>query len=387
MVNGISQNYGYGNYYLDNIKYNPIQLQNSTNTTLFGGVEERKDNTADGKDDGSIGFWGATKNLAKGAWNFVTSPFKNDRGEWSLGSTLKSAAIAGAFVLGNALTGGALTPILLAGGAIAGVYGAGKAAYNIATAETDAQAEDAWQSMGSSTATIVATAVGAKGYAKAQATASGMTDAEITARYGGLKGIKNSVGKTFVDSYDNAKAAKTYLFGAKAKPATSTTAATPAVEGKVQQGWSAVKDAYNNSSKETWYGKAGDVAKQGKELLAENGEEFLIRNSETYGKNYFEAPDTKLTYTDKFNVLKETVTNIAKEQMLPQTGYQKGQGVWDNTKAIASNPLNIGIYSNLTSQTVKPDFYDSLSAEEQKQFDALPKEQQEQIKDTYYDLV
>ena len=122
-------------------------------------------------------------------------------------------------------------------------------------------------------------------------------------------------------------------------------------------------------------------------MLAENGEEFLIRNSETYGKNYFEAPDTKLTYTDKFNVLKETVTNIAKEQMLPQTGYQKGQGVWDNTKAIASNPLNIGIYSNLASQTVKPDFYDSLSAEEQKQFDALPKEQQEQIKDTYYDLV
>ena len=167
----------------DKTYFNPVQYQYQQ-PILTGGVSTtgndyaaRRDNTADGKDDGSIGFWGATKNMAKGVWNFLTSPFKNDKGEWSLGSTLKSLAIAGLFIAGNALTGGALTPILLAAGAIMGVGGAVKAGYNIATAKTDAEAEAAWQSMGSSAATLAATAVGAKGYAKAQASSAAEAEA------------------------------------------------------------------------------------------------------------------------------------------------------------------------------------------------------------------
>lgn len=386
MVNGIAQNYGYDNYYLTNTYYNPVQMQQGApnsvygtdNTTLTGSVEARKDNTEDGKDDGSIGFWGATKNLAKGAWNFLTSPFKNDKGEWSLGSTLKSVAIAGAFLVGNALTGGALTPILLATGAVAGVWGAGKAAYNIATAETDAQAEAAWQSMGSSAATIVATAAGAKGYAKAQATASGMSDAEITARYGGIKGIKNSVGKTFVDSYENLGKGKTYLFGS------SATATTPAVEGKVQQGWSAVKDAYNNSSKETWYGKTGEVLTKGKDAAVKKGQNWLTTNSNTYANA--QATGAEMTSTQKLEALNE-VRHALGRKFNAQVGIDTSKGITENAQAFVSNPQNIAIYTNATSQTVKPDFYDSLSAQEQAQFDALPKEQQEQIVDTYYSLV
>lgn len=367
MVNGIAQNYGYGNYYLNNSYYNPVQMQQGApnsvygtdnNITLTGGVEERKDNTADGKDDGSIGFWGATKNLAKGAWNFLTSPFKNERGEWSLKSTLKSAAIAGLFIAGNALTGGALTPILLAGGAIAGVWGAGKAAYNIATAETDAQAEAAWQSMGSSTATIVATAVGAKGYAKAQATASGMTDAEISARYGGLKGIKNSVGKTFVDAGSNIKAGAVKSWD----------------YSSVKLGQ--IRDAYKDGTLKT---KLSDKYHTTKDNIAEAYAETKDALSEARKAWKAMTPDER---KEVISNLKKSVKDYAKENI----GSNRKE-VWNTTKTVVSDPRNLAIHSNLASQTVKPDFYDSLSAEEQAQFDALPKEQQEQIKDTYYDLV
>ena len=364
MVNGIAQNYGYDNYYLTNSYYKPVQMQQgtATNTTLFGGVTEQKDNTADGKDDGSIGFWGATKNLAKGAWNFLTSPFKNDKGEWSLGSTLKSVAIAGAFLVGNALTGGALTPILLAGGAIAGVWGAGKAAYNIATAETDAQAEAAWQSMGSSAATIAATAVGAKSYAKSSAVAEGLD----ASKYDGVTGTFKAVGKTFVDSKDNIVA------GTKIGWNYGTT--------KFGQ----IKDAYNNSSKETWYGKAGEVLTKGRDAAVKKGQNWLTTNSKTYANA--QVTGAEMTSTQKLEALNE-VRHALGRKFNAQVGIDTSKGITENAQAFVSNPQNIAIYTNATSQTVKPDFYDSLSAQEQAQFDALPKEQQEQIKDTYYSLV
>ena len=373
MVNGIAQNYGYDNYYLTNTYYNPLQMQNATNTTLFGGVEEQKDNTADGKDDGSIGFGGAVKNLAKGAWNFVTSPFKNDRGEWSLGSTLKSAAIAGLFIAGNALTGGALTPILLAGGAIAGVYGAGKAAYNIATAETDAQAEAAWQSMGASTATIVTTAVGAKGYAKASARSAAEAEAlaggataeeaaqtgvQAASRYDGLSGVGRAMGKTFVDAGSNIKTG-------------------------AQIGLDYTK---------TKFGEVTEAYKDGT-LKAKVTDKYQT------AKNYVEnkVNDAKQVYTDKkdyWNGLtkdekKQVLAGLkdkVKEYVKENVGSDRKE-VWNTTKATLSNPRNLAIHSNLASQTAKPDFYDSLSTQEKAQFDSLPKEQREQIMDTYYDLV
>lgn len=364
------------------------EAENEELTSSLSG-NKAKTNIEENLDDGSIGFWGATKNLAKGAWNFLTSPFKNDRGEWSLLSTLKSAAIAGLFLAGNALTGGALTPILLATGAIAGVWGAGKAAYNIATAKTDAQAEAAWQSMGSSAATIATTVVGARSYAKSSAIAEGIEPN----KYNGLNGTARAVGKTFSDSYKNINSGRKYLFGQSAKEATINAdgtiaeAARPEIQGKVQQKFGQLKDSYNNSTKETWYGKAADVARQEKNAIQQKGKNFIAKNSDKYTKHITENPSKKITVKEKFNILTETVRNIAKKEFAPQLGYQKGKGFLGNTEAILTNPQNLAIHNNLTSQTVKPNFYDSLSKEEQEYYDSLTKEQQEQLEDIFYSMV
>ena len=375
MVSGI--NAGYYNPYqknmLEQTYYTPISQQNQT---LFGGVETtaHRDNTADGKDDGSIGFGGALKNMAKGVLNFVTSPFTDESGNFSLGKTLKSVAIAGAFVLGNALTGGALTPILLAGGALAGGIGAVKAGYNIATANTDAEAEAAWQSMGSSAATIAATVVGAKGYAKAQASsaaeaealASGATaeeaaqaGAQAAARYNGLSGAKNAVGRTFVDAGSNIKAG-------------------------LSKGW-------NYTS--TQFGKVTQAYKDGvlKDKVVAKGES-IVHDAKLYGRyarmkakglyNDWKSltPDqTKVVYAE----LKQTVKDAAKDHY-GTTRKQVLSTIGSDIKATATNPRNIGIHTYLTRQTFAPDFYDSLSKEEQAYFDSLPKEQREELEDLYY---
>lgn len=397
MVTGI-------NTYYDPYQYNMYNNQGPyatgirENVALFpeqnnNSLAARKDNTADGKDDGSIGFWGATKNMAKGVWNFVTSPFKNDKGEWSLGSTLKSLAIGALFVAGNALTGGALTPILLAGGAVMGTVGAVKAGYNIATAKTDAEAEAAWQSMGSSAATLATTAVGARSYARASAAASGMSEAEINSRYGSiLKGTKNSIGKTFVDSKNNLQAGKTYLFGQTAKEAvikdgTIVKEARPEIQGKVQQKWAQVKDNYNNSSKETWYGKTADVARNEYGAAVEKGKAVLADNSGVYKlANEKGLKFSEMTTKQKAAVVKQLRNSIAAKAKT-QLGIKKDAGYIKNAKAVATNPQNIGIHNWLTTQSFKPDFYDSLSKEEQAYFDTLPKEQREQLKDYYYSMI
>lgn len=393
MVSGINYGYDPYNQYYQYPSYSSPEMTyfNYQQPILTGGVTKtsdaftataKKDNTADGKDDGSIGFWGATKNLAKGAWNFVTSPFKNERGEWSLGSTLKSLAIGAAFVAGNIATGGALTPILLAAGVTFGTVSAVKAGYNIATAETDAQAEAAWQSMGSS-ATAVATSVfGARSYAKANG-----VDVK------GFKGTKDAVVKTFKDAGSSIKDGKTYLFGQKAKAevlnadGTVKTPARAEVTGKVQQKWGQVKDNYNNSSKDNWYGKTGEVISKEYAAAVEKGKSVIADNSSIYKS----ATESGIKFSDmttrqKAAVVKQLRNSIAAAAK-KQIGYDKNATLLDNAKAIATNPQNIGIHNALVSNTVKPNFYDSLSKEEQAYFNALPKAQREQFEDYFYSMV
>lgn len=353
MVSGI--NAGYYNpyqtgYMLDKTQMTPVSYGTPTFTAgvsqdvrFDAPPQEKKDATADGKDDGSIGFWGATKNLLKGAWNFLTSPFKNEKGEWSLWSTIKSAAIAAAFVAGNVVTGGALTPILLAAGTVAGVWGAGKAAYNIATAETDAQAEAAWQSMGSSAATIAATAVGAKGYAKGSAAANGVD----AARYEGARGTLRAVGRTFTDSGRNMKAGWDY---------------STAKFGQVTQ---AYKDGVLKDKLVAKYDSA-------------------VHDAQVYGR--YARIKAKSAYRDVKAMTgaerKEAAIQFVKDKL----GSNRAE-VWANTKAAATNPENIGIHTYLTKQSFAPDFYDSLSPQEKAYFDSLPKAQREQIEDQYYSMV
>ncbi|MCR5265595.1 MAG: hypothetical protein K6E29_03265 [Cyanobacteria bacterium RUI128] len=402
MTSLVTGNYGYNPYlvdYYNNRNQNYPGLINPINTTpIFRpstsptyAPTQQRDNTEDGKDDGKIGIFGALKNIGKGVWNFITSPFKNEKGEWSLGSTLKSVLIAGAFIAGNVLTGGALTPILLATGAVVGGVGAVKAGYNIATATTDAEAEAAWQSMGSSAATLAATAVGARSYAQAtagsaasaEALANGATAEEAAqaaagaaSKYNGLSGIKNAVGKTFVDSWKNIGNAKTYLFGQSAQAATATTQGRPAVQGKLSEYYNTFKDA-KNAENGGWLKGLQAV----KDRAMAQVERFASNNSGVYKLS--QETGNPLTTRQKvatFKQLRNSILDIAKQQI----GYNANNTISQNALAIAKNPANIGIFTGLTSQTVVPDFYNMLNPQEQAYFNSLPADQQQLLIDQYY---
>ena len=104
------------------------------------------------KDDGSIGFGKAALNFAKGVGKFFTGMFTDEKGNFSIGQTLKTAAIAVGVGAVTVLTAGTAVPAMIAAAGIGvSAIGMGKSIYDIATADTHAEAEAAWQSIGSNT--------------------------------------------------------------------------------------------------------------------------------------------------------------------------------------------------------------------------------------------
>lgn len=199
---------------------------------------------ADGKDDGSIGFWGAAKNLLKGGIKFFTGMFTDENGNFSLGQTLKTALTVAAVGTVCVLTAGTAVPAMLATAGIGlGAFGMAKAGYNIATAETDAEAEAAWQSLGSNT---VATGLAIAG---AKAVAKGAHAAEAAAgEFDGISGTWNAVKVTAQDAAapfsEALNAAKTgYQIGGLKEAASSAKANVTEQFGQFK---TTVKGNYNN---------------------------------------------------------------------------------------------------------------------------------------------
>ena len=165
-INGVNSNYNhynrnlYGyNYSLPQNSYNNSPFTVESNSAFIGDSfnSTRTSAPKDGKDDGSIGFSGAIKNLAKGVGNFFKGMVCDENGKFSLTKTLTTiaigAAIGAACVCLPAITiaGTAFSTLgLISAGfmAFAGLH-AGKSAIDIMEAQTDAEAEQAWQSMGS----------------------------------------------------------------------------------------------------------------------------------------------------------------------------------------------------------------------------------------------
>ena len=115
----------------------------------------------DGKDDGSIGFWEAAKNLLNGGLNFFKSLVCDDEGNFSLTKTLKTVAIAAAVTIGAVafpVVGTALA-VLAVGMGAKDIICAG---IDIANAKTDKDAALAWQNMGSGLTEEIIAVTGAK---------------------------------------------------------------------------------------------------------------------------------------------------------------------------------------------------------------------------------
>lgn len=113
----------------------------------------------DGADDGKISFGEGLKSFFKGAIKSLIPT--------SFGDFLKKAVIGVGCAALVAVTGGAATPFLIAGGAIAGGIQAGKGIYNATQAKTDAEAKAAFEDIGGGTTAIAASVVAGKAYTKA----------------------------------------------------------------------------------------------------------------------------------------------------------------------------------------------------------------------------
>ncbi len=139
---------------------------NESNISIFSNTEGLTqgmiDGTCtDGKDDGKIGVWEGIKSFAKGAVKSVTNMFSSPK------NFIKTLAVGAAGAALIAVTGGAATPFLIAGGAIAGGIQAGKGIYQATQAETDAEKRAALENVGGGAATIAMSAAAGKSYTNA----------------------------------------------------------------------------------------------------------------------------------------------------------------------------------------------------------------------------
>lgn len=171
-------------------------VQNPVDTVSTGAQTSAYANVGDGKDDGKISFGKKCKNFGKGALNFFKGMVCDDNGKFSLTRTLTSVGVAAGAVALTVATGGAATPFLIAGAATLAAVQTGKGIYNAATATTDAEAEAAWQEIGSGTTALVGSVAGAKGALRAAGAPipkGNMLTSSLKATWDCIKLAKNGV--------------------------------------------------------------------------------------------------------------------------------------------------------------------------------------------------
>lgn len=196
MTVGVNTNY-YNPYQYQPVGLNSIQPGNVNFQAGIAKPVEKKDAVADGKDDGSIGFWKAAGHVLKGAAKFFTGMFTDKEGNFSLWQTLKTAAtVVGIGAICVFTAGTAVPALLMAGGIAVSGVGVAKSAINMATADTDAEMIAACESFGSNSVALGLSVAGAK------ATARGAHAAEAAAgEFDGVSGTWNAVKTTFSDAY------------------------------------------------------------------------------------------------------------------------------------------------------------------------------------------
>lgn len=98
---------------------------------------------------------------------------------------ISTAAVVGAGAVAVVATGGAILPVMVVAGAVAGTGMAGYGAYKAATAETDAEAKQAWETIGNGAFAATTSALGAKASLSAAANA-GVTSAKGAGNMNGM---------------------------------------------------------------------------------------------------------------------------------------------------------------------------------------------------------
>lgn len=202
-----------------NINENNISIFSNTEGLTQGMIDGT---CIDGKDDGKIGIGEGIKSIAKGAVKSVTNMFSSPE------NIVKTVAtgVAGAALI--AVTGGAATPFLIAGGAIAGGIQTGKGIYEATQAETDAEKRAALENVGGGAATLAMSAAAGKAYTNATGNAL--------------------IGKGSLSTYKNAlEASKTNVSANFGKFTTATKTAAQNASNKIGDIKISLKDTANDA--------------------------------------------------------------------------------------------------------------------------------------------
>ena len=146
-----------------------VKKKEEIETSWFSDWLNDKDKVCtDGKDDGSISFGEGLESFGKGLMGIVKGVINHP---------IATAVTVAAGIGLTVLTGGAALPVMIAAGAATGAGIIGYGAYKAATAETDAEAKQAWETIGNGTFAVAASVAGANPALKAAANA-GVTSAQ-----------------------------------------------------------------------------------------------------------------------------------------------------------------------------------------------------------------
>ncbi len=183
-LNSISP-YNLPTYYQNQLVNNPYG--GSTLPTINTNIDTLKTSAtktsaaSDGKDDGKIGFWKGVGNFLKGAKNAVVNTVKS-----IVTDPKKLLVTAGAIALGIVCPPAGVA-MAVAGG-VAGAITVGKGVYNAATADTDAEAEAAFQEMGGGALQVGLAVVGTKAGIKTMKNINGSAMSTATGLRGNIAG-------------------------------------------------------------------------------------------------------------------------------------------------------------------------------------------------------
>lgn len=343
MTTGI-YNTGYNDYY-NQYNLQNTGIQNNNQNVSFTSNEDKelaqemaKKKKKIEKDDGSIGFGKAALNFAKGVGKFFTGMFTDEQGNFSIGQTLKTAAIAVGVGAVTVLTAGTAVPAMIAAAGIGiSAIGIGKSAINIATADTDAEAEAAWQSLGANTTAGALALAGAKAVAKSSAANPAEFDG-VTGYFKAGKQVFKDSGNAIADSFTGFKSA--YKGAGEGFSAKTTalkneyTAQKDAFTGKVTENYN--KAVYGTKEK-----ISEDSTKLDKEIKEKTTEKNKIKNKNS--EEYKKAETEINRLTQKRNAI---------DEMNKQTSWEKGNEIITNkTNELAQKKAELAKATTDTDKT------------------------------------
>ncbi len=236
--------------------------------------------STDGKDDGKLSFGESMESFGKGLAGIVKGVAKHP---------VATAVTVAAGIGVTVLTGGAALPVMVAAGAALGAGTIGYGAYKAATAETDAEAKQAWETIGNGTFALAASVATAKPALNA-ASSAGVTTAQ------GAKNM-NALEATVQAFKSTPEALKMSALNTKGNVLTWTT-------GTVHAHSNALQGA------ESYMSKANDVQAY---RFNPNGtpEEILANNP-----GVFRGADGKYYLPNKWNPSEPYLIDTSKEQMI-----------------------------------------------------------------------